>query len=96
MNVNNSIGNLSHILSSQPAPASAKNGTSTPAATSNSNRDTAQVSAVAAQVAQSAGASDVRLDKVAGIQAALQAGTYQVPASAVAQKLIGALLSPEK
>lgn len=96
MNVNNNIENLSQILSPQSAPAATagKSGNAAPAP--NSKTDTAQVSSVAAQVAQSASGSDVRLDKVASIQASLQAGTYQVPASAVAKSVIGALLTPEK
>ena len=96
MNVRNDIENLSQILSPQSAPTAAagKSGNAAPAA--GSGTDTAQVSSVATQVAQSASASDVRLDKVASIQAALQAGTYQVPASAVAQSVIGAMLIPEK
>jgi flagellar biosynthesis anti-sigma factor FlgM len=93
MKIRNGIENLSQILTSQPAqPAAAR--TTQPAV--KESTDTAQVSSVATHLVQSAGDSDVRLDKVAGIQAALQAGTYQVPASAVAQSVIGALLSPEK
>jgi flagellar biosynthesis anti-sigma factor FlgM len=34
----------------------------------------------------------VRMDKVAGIQAALAAGNYNVPASAVASKLVDSML----
>ena len=38
-------------------------------------------------------ASDgVRMDKVAAIQAALASGTYSVPASAVASKMVDAML----
>jgi len=94
MNVRNGIENLSQILSSQPAQAAQP--ARSPQSGTTENGDTAQVSSVARQVVQSASDSDVRLDKVAGIQAALQAGTYKVPASAVAQKLIGALLSQDK
>jgi negative regulator of flagellin synthesis FlgM len=96
MNVRNGIENLSQTLPSQAAPTAAPGKSGSIATPSGNQTDTAQVSTVATQVAQSAGASDVRLDKVASIQAALQAGTYHVPASAVAQKLIGALLVPEK
>lgn len=96
MNVSNSIENLSQVLSPQPAPVTATGKGGSAGAPASSQTDTAQVSAVATQVAQSASASDIRLDKVASIQAALQAGTYQVPASAVAQSVIGALLTPEK
>jgi len=94
MNVRNGIENLSQVLSPQPAQPAAVS--KPPASATPVGADTAQVSSVATQIVQSAGDSDVRLDKVAGIQAALQAGTYQIPASAVAQKVIGALLSPEK
>ena len=38
----------------------------------------------------------VRTDKVAEIQAALQAGTYDVPASAVAAKMVDAMLERGK
>jgi anti-sigma28 factor (negative regulator of flagellin synthesis) len=34
----------------------------------------------------------VRTDKVAGIQAALAAGSYNVPASAVASKMVDSML----
>jgi len=94
MNVRNGIENLSQILPSQPAQTAAATKNKSSATTEHT--DTANVSSVGTQVAQSAGDSDVRLDKVVGIQAALQAGTYQVPASAVAQKVIGALLSPDE
>jgi negative regulator of flagellin synthesis FlgM len=94
MNVRNDIENLSQILASQPAQSAAAGKPS--ASAPQGSTDTAEVSAIGTQVVHSAGDSDVRLDKVASIQAALQAGTYQVPASAVAQKLIGALLSSDK
>jgi anti-sigma28 factor (negative regulator of flagellin synthesis) len=44
-------------------------------------------------VAQSASASGVRADKVSAIQGALAAGTYNVPASAVAGKVVDAMLA---
>jgi negative regulator of flagellin synthesis FlgM len=96
MNVNNSIENLSQVLSSQPAPVSGTVKGGNTVAAESGQTDTARVSAAATQVAQSASASDVRLDKVASIQAALQAGTYQVPASDVAKSVIAALLTPER
>jgi negative regulator of flagellin synthesis FlgM len=54
------------------------------------------LSVAGTQVAQTSATSDVRLDKVASVQAALQAGTYQVAASDVAHKLVDSLLAPEK
>lgn len=54
--------------------------------------DHATVSEAASEVAQSAGADGVRTDKVAAVQAALASGTYSVPASAVASKVVDAML----
>jgi negative regulator of flagellin synthesis FlgM len=53
--------------------------------------DKATVSALGAEVAQ-ASDSDVRLDKVASVQSTLAEGTYQVPASAVAGKVVDSML----
>ena len=50
--------------------------------------DSAQLSTTAQLVQQSAGSADVRYEKVASIKAAIDAGTYSIPASAVADKLI--------
>ena len=44
------------------------------------------------EVSQTAGESGVRTDKVAAVQAALAAGTYNVPAAAVAGKVVDAML----
>jgi negative regulator of flagellin synthesis FlgM len=44
------------------------------------------------EVSQMAGDAEVRMDKVAGIQAALAAGTYNVPAGAVASKVVDSML----
>jgi flagellar biosynthesis anti-sigma factor FlgM len=54
--------------------------------------DRATLSAAASQVASSANDASVRMDKVVAIQSALAAGTYTVPASAVASKLIDSML----
>lgn len=96
MNVRNGIENLTQILPAQPA--------ATPAVTKNGGNpqggalagDKANVSVAATQVAQSSSISDVRLDKVASIQKALQSGTYHVPAADVAKKLITSLLDSGK
>jgi negative regulator of flagellin synthesis FlgM len=55
--------------------------------------DRATLSSAASEVAQGAQDSGVRTDKVAAVQAAVQAGTYNVPASAVAGKLVDAMLA---
>jgi flagellar biosynthesis anti-sigma factor FlgM len=95
MNVHSNIENLTQILQSQAVTT-----TSAVKSTDNSQiesqaTDQAQLSTTASQAALSATDSDVRLDKVASIQSELQAGTYSVPASAVAQKIIGAMLETD-
>jgi anti-sigma28 factor (negative regulator of flagellin synthesis) len=40
----------------------------------------------------SAGDDGVRMDKVSSIQSAIAAGTYNIPASAVATKMVDAML----
>ena len=42
---------------------------------------------------QASAASGVRMDKVTAVQAALAAGSYSVPATALAGKLVDAMLS---
>jgi flagellar biosynthesis anti-sigma factor FlgM len=54
--------------------------------------DVATLSSAGSEVAQSASDDGVRMDKVSSIQAALAAGTYNVPASAVASRMVDAML----
>ena len=106
MNIGNNIENLTQVLDPQfasrtvtgatPAKAAAQTETLNEAQKTSQKTDQAQLSTTASQVAQSAATSDVRLDKVASIQSALQAGTYSVPTSAVAQKVIDSLLTTDK
>ncbi|UWZ82937.1 flagellar biosynthesis anti-sigma factor FlgM [Occallatibacter riparius] len=74
--------------------------TSTPAAKSATTKenspvssDVATLSSAGSEVAQSAADGGVRMDKVTQIQAALAAGTYNVPASAVASRMVDAMLA---
>jgi len=73
------------VAQSQPKPSNTVN----PSALSS---DRATFSSAASNVAQMAPDSDVRMDKVSSIQAALAAGTYNVPPSAVASKMVEAML----
>ena len=66
-----------------------KGGVATPIV---SSVDSAQVSAAGGLVVQASAGSDVRTAKVAALQAAIAGGTYNVSASAVADKLIDSLL----
>ena len=54
--------------------------------------DEAKLSSTAGVMAQALLGSDVRTDKVSALQQSIAAGSYSVPASAVADKLMHALL----
>jgi negative regulator of flagellin synthesis FlgM len=55
--------------------------------------DHATLSTAGTEVAQTANESGIRTDKVAAVEAALAAGTYNVPSAAVAGKVVDAMLS---
>ena len=54
--------------------------------------DHATLSTAGTEVAQTASESGVRTDKVAAVQAALAAGSYNVPSAAVAGKVVDSML----
>jgi negative regulator of flagellin synthesis FlgM len=54
--------------------------------------DIATLSSAGSEVAQGAADGGVRMDKVSAVQAALAAGTYNIPASAVASRVVDAML----
>jgi negative regulator of flagellin synthesis FlgM len=54
--------------------------------------DHATLSSAGSLVSQALSDDGVRMDKVAGVQAAIAAGTYNVPASAVASRLVDSML----
>jgi len=95
MNVRNGIDQVNSIFPSPPkqvVKSAAGPGAVPPEAVGS---DQAKLSIAAGHVASSASESDVRMDKVASIQSALQAGTYQVPSEKVAEKVISAMLNTE-
>jgi len=55
--------------------------------------DQATLSTTASVVAQALTGSDVRADKVAALQQSIAAGTYNVPSSDVAGKVLSAMLN---
>jgi negative regulator of flagellin synthesis FlgM len=59
---------------------------------SNPAVDQASLSPTASLVAQALSGSDVRTEKVTALQQSIAAGSYNVPSSDVAGKLMGALL----
>jgi flagellar biosynthesis anti-sigma factor FlgM len=94
MDIRTGFDGLRSLLGvSQPtstAPQPAKNG-----ATGEVNpvsSDIATLSSAGSEVAQAASDGGARMDKVSSIQAALAAGTYNVPASAVASRLVDTML----
>ena len=55
--------------------------------------DDAKLSSTATLMVQALTASDVRADKVAQLQQSIAAGTYNIPSSDVAAKVVSALLN---
>jgi negative regulator of flagellin synthesis FlgM len=98
MDIRSSLDGLKTILGVTPAASAAAQKTRTgPAVEGNSlTSDRATLSSAGSEVAQSAADGGVRAEKVAEIQAALQAGSYDVPASAVATKMVDAMLERGK
>jgi negative regulator of flagellin synthesis FlgM len=97
MDIRSSLDGLKSLLG-VPAPATpATQSKNTPATTSATfSSDRATFSSAGSEAAQASAGSDVRMDKVASIQSALAAGTYNVPASAVASKMVDAMLSASR
>ena len=92
MEIRNSLEGLKSLLGvNAPAPAAAE-GKGQAAGATALNTDRATLSNAASEVAQAAQEDGVRTEKVTSIQAALAAGAYSVPASAVAAKIVDAML----
>ncbi len=97
MDIRNSLDGLKSLLGvNTPAPStSAPKSSATPGATALGS-DRATLSSAGSEVQLTAGEDGVRTDKVASVQAALAAGTYSVPPSAVASKMVDAMLSSDQ
>jgi negative regulator of flagellin synthesis FlgM len=94
MDIRNSLEGLRTLLGVTPAAPAPTQGKSNAAnAGSGLGADQATFSSVASDISQAALGDGVRLDKVAGVQQALAAGTYNVPASAVASRVVDAMLT---
>lgn len=96
MDVRNSLEGLKTLLGVNQTAGTGAPGVSrnqAPTAGSAFDSDRATLSAAGSEVAQAAVDGGVRADRVAAVQAALQAGTYSVPAHAVAAKMVDAMLS---
>lgn len=94
MNMSSSLDGLRSLLgvnSTPPTTTSHRSSAST--APNGLYSDLATVSNAGSEVSQAISTDGVRMDKVASIQAALAAGTYSVPASAVASRVMDAMLA---
>jgi flagellar biosynthesis anti-sigma factor FlgM len=94
MEITNNAEGLRTLLgvsSSTAAEAHPARGSDAAHATAGFTGDQATFSRVSTEVSQAAAQSGVRPEKVSAIQQALASGTYSVPASAVAGKLIDAM-----
>jgi flagellar biosynthesis anti-sigma factor FlgM len=100
MDISSSLDGLRSLLGVNTAATAATPATNQPANRSGNGSttgglggDLATLSSAASQVSETAGGDSVRWDKVAQIQSALQSGTYFVPASAVASKVVDSMLA---
>jgi negative regulator of flagellin synthesis FlgM len=94
MDIRNSLDGLGSLLGLNPtAPSTSQSKGSTSAARSGFDSDQATFSSAANEVSQTASGESIRADKVAAVQAALADGTYSVPASAVASRVIDSMLT---
>lgn len=94
MDIRSSMDGLRSLLGVNPTASSAPQGKSgTSAAGSSFDNDRATFSSAASEVSQSVSGESVRADKVAAVQAALADGTYNVPASAVASRVVDSMLA---
>jgi flagellar biosynthesis anti-sigma factor FlgM len=96
MDIRDSLDGLKSLLGVTTPPAAAPLPKSNSAVgVSDLDSDQATFSTAGSEVSQSGLEADVRTDKVAAVQAALAAGTYSVPASAVASKVVDSMLGEE-
>ncbi len=97
MDIRTGLEGLRTLLGvNQAAPATPQGKAGATAPGSGFDNDRATLSSAASEVSQAASDEGVRTDKVASVQAALAAGTYDVPALAVASKIVDAMLSNDR
>lgn len=95
MDIRSSLDGLRSLFGVNQAVSSAPQGKSN-AGTALSGAfesDRATLSSAANEMSQAVSGEGVRMEKVAAVQSALAAGTYNVPASAVASKLVDVMMA---
>jgi flagellar biosynthesis anti-sigma factor FlgM len=85
------VGETSNV-GSVAAAASAKTQVGVASSAGGGSLDSASLSAAGGLAAQTADLSDVRMTKVAELRQAIAGGNYNVPASAVADKMVEHML----
>jgi negative regulator of flagellin synthesis FlgM len=100
MDIRSSLDGLKSLLGVTPSDPTATAATqaksSTTASASALGSDSATLSSAGSEVSLTAADDGVRTDKVVTIQSALATGTYDVPATAVASKVVDAMLDSEQ
>ena len=92
MDIRSSMDGLRSLLGVAQPPASQTKQVGQGQATDSFGADHATLSSAGSQVSQSLSDDGVRMDKVDQIRAAIATGTYNIPASAVASKVVDAML----
>lgn len=88
MNVNNDLQGMQSVLAGQSVEKAQGGRAAQAASQAGNSADEATLSAAASAAAQASPDSDVRMDKVNQVRQALDAGTYNVPSAAVADKMM--------
>jgi flagellar biosynthesis anti-sigma factor FlgM len=97
MDIRSSLDGLKSLLGvDQPTPAAPQTKSNAKAGGSGLGSDRATLSSAGSEVSLTAAEPGVRADNVANVQAALAAGTYDVPAAAVASKVVDSMLGREQ
>jgi len=93
MDIRTGFDGLRSLLGvSQTAPSSTQPAKGRPSGSGPLSSDSATLSSAGSEVAQSAADGAVRMDKVFSVQSALAAGNYNIPAAAVASRMVDAML----
>ena len=97
MDIRNNLDGLKTLLGVDSTAPAVSQRTRGPRADENAlGMDHATLSPAASEISQAAQDDGVRTEKVISVQSALAAGTYSVPASAVAAKVVDAMMSTRK
>jgi flagellar biosynthesis anti-sigma factor FlgM len=97
MDIRSSLDGLKSLLGvTTPTPAAPQPRSNGAVGGSGLGSDQATFSSAGSEVSLTSAEPGVRTDKVASIQAALAAGAYNVPPSAVASKVVDSMLGGEQ